>query len=80
MTGLDALITGPIGGFVEAVLKGTLFLGLLFLAHPFLRRLSAGARHLVWGAGLAVLVALPLLSRVVPWRLGVRSILFTVRF
>lgn len=63
--------TGPAGLLVDAVLKGTLFLTLLFLASPLLQRLSAGARHLVWGTGLVLLVALPLLSRVMPWHIGV---------
>ena len=43
---------GPLGLGADAVLKGTLFLALLFLASPALHRLSAGARHVVWGSGL----------------------------
>ena len=65
------MLTGPAGLVVDAVAKGTLFLLLLFLASPLLHRLSAGARHVVWGAGIILLVALPLLSRIVPWRIGV---------
>jgi HEAT repeat protein/beta-lactamase regulating signal transducer with metallopeptidase domain len=64
-------LTGPAGLVVDAVLKGTLFLGLLFIASPLLRKLSAGSRHLVWGTALVLLVALPLISRVMPWHIGV---------
>ncbi|MEP6744196.1 MAG: M56 family metallopeptidase, partial [Gemmatimonadota bacterium] len=62
---------GPLGLGADAVLKGTLFLALLFLASPALHRLSAGARHLVWGSGLLLLVVIPGLSRVMPWRIEV---------
>jgi HEAT repeat protein/beta-lactamase regulating signal transducer with metallopeptidase domain len=64
-------LQGTAGIFFDTILKGTLFLSLLFLATPLLRRLSAGTRHLVWGTALVLLVAFPLLSRVMPWRIGV---------
>jgi len=64
-------LTGPAGIVVDAVLKGTLFLTLLFVASPLLRKLSAGSRHLVWGTALVLLVAIPLISRVLPWHIGV---------
>ena len=64
-------LDGPMGLIAEAVLKGTLFLLLLFVAAPLLRRFSAGTRHLVWGMGLVALTLLPFLSRVVPWRIGI---------
>lgn len=64
-------LTGPAALVVDAVLKGTLFLAVLFLIGPVLHRLSAGARHIVWGTGLVLLVALPLLSRYSPWRIGI---------
>ena len=63
--------TGAMGVVIDAVAKGTLFLLLLFLLTPILHRLSAGARHVVWGAGIILLVALPLLSHLTPWHIGV---------
>ena len=70
-------LTGPAGLVVDAVVKGTLFLLFLFLATPLLHRLSAGARHVVWGAGIVLLVGLPLLSHIVPWRIGVIPVVAT---
>ncbi len=64
-------LQGTAGMLFDTILKGTLFLTLLFLASPLLHRLSAGTRHLVWGTALVFLVAFPLLSRVMPWRIGV---------
>lgn len=64
-------LTGPAAVVVDAVLKGTLFLAVLFLIGPLLHRLSAGARHIVWGTGLVLLVVLPLLSRYSPWHIGI---------
>jgi HEAT repeat protein/beta-lactamase regulating signal transducer with metallopeptidase domain len=65
------LLDGTFGLVIEGVLKGTLLLLLLFLASPLLHRLSAGTRALAWGFGLVALTALPFLSRMVPWKIGV---------
>jgi HEAT repeat protein/beta-lactamase regulating signal transducer with metallopeptidase domain len=64
-------LDGLAGLVVDTVLKGTLFLSLLLLANPLLRRLSAGTKHLIWGTALVALVALPFVSHFSPWRIGV---------
>jgi HEAT repeat protein/beta-lactamase regulating signal transducer with metallopeptidase domain len=64
-------LDGTLGLVAEGVLKGTLLLLLLFLASPLLHRLSAGTRALAWGFGLVALTAIPFLSRMVPWKIGV---------
>jgi TonB family protein len=48
--------------FVNAALKSTAILALAWLASRLLRRNSAAARHLVWTAAAAALLALPLLT------------------
>jgi len=50
----------------SAALKSTLVLGAAFLLSTLLRRRSAAARHIVWTASAAALVALPVLSMVLP--------------
>jgi beta-lactamase regulating signal transducer with metallopeptidase domain len=53
-------------------LKTTLVLAAGFAATALLRRASAAARHLVWTVTLAAVLALPVLSLLVPaWRLPV---------
>ena len=52
------------------LLKGTLLLVAALLIAAALRHSSAALRHLVWGTGLAMLLALPLAS-LLPWRLSV---------
>ncbi len=53
----------------SAVVKGTLVLLAASVAAWILRRRSAAARHLVWTAGSAALLALPVLSVALPaWR------------
>jgi TonB family protein len=47
-------------------LKSTLILAVAALASLLLRRRSAAARHLVWTAAAAALLALPLLTRMLP--------------
>jgi HEAT repeat protein/beta-lactamase regulating signal transducer with metallopeptidase domain len=54
-----------------SLLKGTLLLLAVFLVAGGLRRASAGVRHLVWSAGIAAVLLLPLVSLVLPWRLSV---------
>jgi TonB family protein len=50
----------------SAALKSTLVLGVAWILSTLLRRRSAAARHMVWTASAAALVALPLLSLVLP--------------
>src|SRR3954447_7086621 len=50
----------------SAALKSTLVLGAAWLINYLLRRRSAAARHTVWTAAAAALVALPLLSVALP--------------
>ena len=50
----------------SAALKSTLVLGVAWLLSTLLRRRSAAARHIVWTASAAALLALPLLSVVLP--------------
>ena len=51
---------------VSAALKSTLVLGAAWIFSTLLRRRSAAARHIVWTASAAALIALPLLSFVLP--------------
>ena len=53
------------------LVKCTLLLLGLFLVVAALHRASASLRHLVWSAGIAAVVALPVVSLVMPWRLPV---------
>jgi TonB family protein len=50
----------------SAALKSTLVLGAAWILSTLLRRRSAAARHIVWTASAAALVALPILSVVLP--------------
>jgi len=50
----------------SAALKSTLVLGVAWIISTLLRRRSAAARHLVWTASAAALLALPLLSLMLP--------------
>ena len=52
------------------ILKVTAVLTVLFVVSTFLRRATAAHRHLVWGVGLASLLAVPLVSSAVPWRVA----------
>jgi HEAT repeat protein/beta-lactamase regulating signal transducer with metallopeptidase domain len=66
---------------IGTLLKGTVLLGIALLVAAALRHSSAALRHLVWGTGLAMLLALPLAS-LLPWRLpvsGLESVLRTPR-
>src|SRR4051794_13643886 len=51
---------------VDLTLKSTLVLAIAWLAALALRRRSAAARHIVWTAASAALLALPLLSLSLP--------------
>jgi HEAT repeat protein/Zn-dependent protease with chaperone function len=62
------------GWALGMLLKGTaLLLGVAGLAVA-LRRASASLRHLLWSAGLLTVLALPVLSLAVPWRLPVVTV------
>jgi len=64
---------------IGTLFKGTVLLGIALLVAAALRHSSAALRHLVWGTGLAMLLALPLAS-LLPWRLpvsGLESVLRT---
>ena len=57
---------------VDAWVKGAVILAAAWGATRLMRRASAAARHLVWTVGFAGLLALPVLSLVVPaWRVPV---------
>jgi HEAT repeat protein/beta-lactamase regulating signal transducer with metallopeptidase domain len=53
------------------LVKGTLLLLFVLLVSVALRRASAGLRHLVWSAGIAALLLLPIVSLTLPWKLPV---------
>lgn len=54
---------------VDAALKGSLVLLAALAATRLMKRRSAAARHLVWVVALASMLALPLVSRMLPaWR------------
>jgi HEAT repeat protein/beta-lactamase regulating signal transducer with metallopeptidase domain len=63
---------------IGTLLKGTVLLGIALLVAAALRHSSAALRHLVWGTGLAMLLALPLAS-LLPWRLPVSGLASVVR-
>ena len=59
---------------VNLTLKSTLVLALAWLVALALRRRSAAARHIVWTAAFAALLALPLLSfRCPPGRIRLQT-------
>jgi RND family efflux transporter MFP subunit len=71
-----ALLVTPI--LLESTLKGTLALGLASVAVLSLRHASAAMRHLIWMVGIAMTLALPLLSAVLPkWHALPRADLFS---
>lgn len=56
---------------VGSIVKGTLLLLVAFGLTTLLREASAAVRHAVWSAALIGVIAIPLVSVVVPWRMGV---------
>ena len=68
---LQILASQGVAWALGSLLKGTLLLVAVFLAAAAVRRSSAGLRHLVWGGGIVAVLALPLVSLVLPWRLPV---------
>jgi beta-lactamase regulating signal transducer with metallopeptidase domain len=74
MTMTSELVSGLswIPFLAELALKATVVLALTAAAAVALRRYSAAARHMVWCVGLASVLALPVLSVLVPaWELPV---------
>lgn len=64
-------MTSLLPWLIDAALKSTALLLVVFGLTLLLRRASAAVRHLVWGLGVAGALALPLVSAVLPWRLAV---------
>src|SRR5688572_19288328 len=56
---------------IDILLKATILLALVSVAAWLLRRRSAELRHLLWTLAIAGLVALPLLTAVVPFSVPV---------
>src|SRR5262245_30733359 len=72
------------GGWLSLLIalsvKGALILVTAAIVAFFLRRAAAASRHLVWGMGLASLLALPLLSAALPtWQWPVVPEVFLAR-
>lgn len=51
--------------------KGAVLLFVVLLAAAVLHRASASLRHLVWSGGIAAVLLLPVVTMVLPWRIGV---------
>jgi hypothetical protein len=51
---------------LDWIAKGFVILGLAFLADLLLRRANASLRHLIWLVGLAAVMLLPVVSRMLP--------------
>ncbi len=65
--------------FASLALKSAAVTAAAWMLSALLRRNSAAARHLVWTAAFAALLALPLLSLTLPpWRLPVRQLATTI--
>ena len=56
---------------LDAAIKCTLYLALLFLVSSALRQKPAAVRHLLWSVGLIGALLLPALSVGLPWRIGI---------
>jgi beta-lactamase regulating signal transducer with metallopeptidase domain len=68
-TWIETTMASGAAGIVDVGLKGAVVLTFAALMAHGLRRSSAAVRHLVWSTALAGLLALPVLSAVVPeWR------------
>src|SRR5918994_6837685 len=55
----------------ETLIKATVLLAVVAVAAHLMRRSSAALRHLLWTLAIVGLVALPVLTAVVPFRLAV---------
>ena len=51
---------------IDAGAKGALLLVAVFVVTRFMRGASAASRHIAWAAGIVVLIALPILSALLP--------------
>jgi hypothetical protein len=68
-TTISSLISSAIPTLADMALKGALLLALAGLATAALWRASAALRHLVWSLAMAGLLALPVMSALLPqWR------------
>lgn len=56
---------------VGSIVRGTLVLLAAFGLTALMRGASAAARHAVWSAALVGVIAIPLVSVALPWRMGV---------
>lgn len=69
---MGALWTPALGLLLDFAVKGLVLMALAWLAALAMRRASAAARHLVWALALGGLLALPVLSLVMPkWQLPI---------
>src|SRR5215475_10699728 len=66
MTGLSSQSIALIQLLLDTLIKGAIILSVAGLLAASLRRESAASRHLVWSVALASLLALPILSFVLP--------------
>lgn len=71
MTGVLGDATVVLPGLVDATVKGSLLLFLVFGGAWVLRGSAAATRHRLWAAGIVALLVLPVMSAWVPWRLEV---------
>ncbi|HEY4217241.1 MAG TPA: M56 family metallopeptidase [Gemmatimonadaceae bacterium] len=74
MTPIGTPFGTPFAGALPLLLflaRATVLLAVALVATIPLRRATAGARHLLWLAALVGVIALPLLGRVAPLRVGV---------
>src|SRR5215212_8362134 len=67
------IVTGALGAssllLLDSAVKGTALLVLAAIAAVILRRDSAATRHLVWLLAISAMLAVPVLSAVLPqWR------------
>ena len=68
-TSISTVMSSAIPTLADVALKGAVLLALAGLATAALWRASAAVRHLVWSLTMAGLLALPLLSALLPqWR------------
>lgn len=69
IAGSGASRLAPLGLLFESSLKVALVLGAVFLLCRMVAKAPAAVRHLFWTMGLAVALAIPLVTTQAPWRL-----------
>jgi HEAT repeat protein/beta-lactamase regulating signal transducer with metallopeptidase domain len=74
MTGAMGDVTVVLPGLLDASVKGSVLLLAVFGGAWALRRSAAATRHRLWAAGMVALLALPVMSWWVPWRIEVLPI------